>query len=415
MLITPEGWAGNFFNTWTRASNQLEILPIYKLPQKDWWGHHELKAGVDFSHRSYHGTSYSHPIQILRQDETLAEQIDFQGADNLQAQDTEVSEFVQDHWVINESLALDLGGRLSSQSIGRAIAFSPRAGVVYSPGDQHKTIMRAGAGLFDNRVPLLAADFLDNPTRVVSTYGESGSLLQSQVFQNAYVSKAPGGGFVQASRDLDSSPRNFTTNFEVDRELRHGLVIRASYLYSLTQDLYVVTPISGAPGGTSLLGLASTGGSHYQEVEGTLHYQPSERIAINVSYIRSHARGNLNSLSDIFVPFEHPVIRHDFTGTLAQDIPNRIISWGEFALPWKLKVSPVADIHTGLPYSEVDSLQGYVGTPNDQRFPIFFSLDLKVYREFQLRLPFLGTIKNRKIRIGVYSINLTDHSNPLEI
>ena len=84
-------------------------------------------------------------------------------------------------------------------------------------------------------------------------------------------------------------------------------------------------------------------------------------------------------------------------------------------MPWKLKVSPVADIHTGLPYSEVDSLQGYVGTPNDQRFPIFFSLDLKVYREFQLRLPFLGTIKNRKIRIGVYSINLTDHSNPLEI
>ena len=125
MLISPEGWGGNFFNTWARASNQLEILPIYKLPQKNWWGHHELKAGVDFSHRSYQGTSYSHPIQILRQDETLAEQIDFQGPDRLHAQDTEVSEFLQDHWVINEDVALDLGGRLSSQSIGRAIAFSP--------------------------------------------------------------------------------------------------------------------------------------------------------------------------------------------------------------------------------------------------------------------------------------------------
>ncbi len=415
MLISPEGWGGNFFNTWARASNQLEILPIYKLPQKNWWGHHELKAGVDFSHRSYQGTSYSHPIQILRQDETLAEQIDFQGPDRLHAQDTEVSEFLQDHWVINEDVALDLGGRLSSQSIGRAIAFSPRAGVVYSPGD-HKTIIRGGAGLFDNRVPLLAADFVDNPTRVVSTYSESGSLLEPpQVFQNAFVSRASGGGFVQASGDLDTSPRNFTTNVEVDRELRNGLVLRGSYLYSLTQDLYVVTPIPGAPGGTSLLGLSSTGGSHYQEVAGTLHYQPSERIAVNFSYIRSHVRGNLNSLSDIFVPFEEPVIRPDFTGTLAQDIPNRVVTWGEFTLPKKFKVSPVVDIHTGLPYSDIDALQEYVGTPNAQRFPIFFSLDLKVYREFQLRLPFLGTIKNRKIRIGVYSINLTDHSNPLEV
>ena len=53
--------------------------------------------------------------------------------------------------------------------------------------------------------------------------------------------------------------------------------------------------------------------------------------------------------------------------------------------------------------------------PNGQRFPEFFSLDLKVYREFPLHLPFLGNLKNRKIRFGVYSLNLTDHSNALEV
>ncbi len=416
MLMSPEGWGGDYFNTWARASNQLELSPIYKLPKKEWWGHHELKAGVDVSHRSYQGTSFSRPIQILRQDGTLAEQIDFQPAGTLQAQDTEVAEFVQDHWTINDDLALDLGGRLSSQSIGRSTAFAPRAGVVYSPGGAHKTIVRAGVGLFDNRVPLLAADFLDNPTRVVSTYDESGTLVQPPVvFQNAYVGRASGGGYVPVSRDLDTSPRNFTTNLEVDRELRRGMVIRASYLYSLTQDIYVVTPVSGAPGGTSLLGLANTGGSHYQEFEATLHYQPSERIAINVSYVRSHARGDLNSLSDVFVPLEQPVIRPDFTGTLAQNVPNRVVGWGEVPLPWKFKVSPVADIHTGLPYSEIDSFQNYVGTPNGQRFPTFFSLDVKIYREFRLRFRFFGPLKNRSIRIGAYSLNLTEHSNPLEI
>ena len=416
MLMTPEGWGGDFFNSWTRASNQLEFLPIYKLPRKELWGHHELKAGGDVSHRSYQGTSISRPIQILRQDGTLAEQIDFQSAGNLQAQDTEVAEFVQDHWTINDDVALDLGGRLASQSIGRSTAFAPRAGVVYSPGVGHKTIVRAGAGLFDNRVPLLAADFLENPTRVVSTYDESGLLVQPPVvFQNAYVGRASGGGFVPVNRDLDTSPRNLTTNLEVDREIRRGLVIRASYLYSLTQDLYMVTPVSAAPGGGSLLGLGNTGGSHYQDFEVTLHYQPSDRIGINVSYVRSHARGDLNSLSDVFVPLEQPVIRPDFTGTLAQDVPNRVVGWGEVPLPWKFKVSPVADLHTGLPYSDVDSFQNYVGTPNSQRFPEFFSIDLKIYREFKLNFPFLGPLRNRILRIGFYSINLTNHSNPLEI
>lgn len=416
MLITPEGWGGNFFNDWTRTSNQFELLPIYKVPVKEWWGRHELKVGVDLTHRSYTGSSHSHPIQLLRQDGSLAEQIDFQGEGRLSAQDTEVAEFVQDHWTLNGRLALDVGGRLSSQSIGRSAAFAPRVGLVYSPGEDRKTIIRAGAGLFYGRVPLLAADFLDNPTRVASFYDEAGGLVQSLlVFQNAYLARVSGGGFVPVSRNLDISPRNFTWNFEVDRELRRGMVIRASYLYSQTQDLYVVTPLAATSTTPSMLGLANTGGSHYHEFETTLHYQPSERSELNVSYVSSRARGDLNTLSDVFVPFEQPVIRQNFTGTLAQDVPNRVVGWGAFPMPWNLTLSPVVDVHSGLPYSVLDTFQNYLGTPNNQRFPTFFSLDLKVYREFQMHLPLLGSLKNRKLRVGLYSLNLTNHSNALDV
>jgi hypothetical protein len=75
----------------------------------------------------------------------------------------------------------------------------------------------------------------------------------------------------------------------------------------------------------------------------------------------------------------------------------------------------VIDLHTGFPYSEVDALQNYVGTPNSQRFPTFFSLDIKVYREFQFPFSFLGRVKNRKFRFGVYSLNVTNHSNPHDV
>ena len=417
MLITPEGWGGNFFNAWSRTANQFELLPAYKFPLKQWRGRHELKVGVDISHRSYHGTSYSHPIQLLRQDGSLAEQFDFHGGGRLQAQDTDVAEFVQDNWMLNDRLALDVGGRFSSQSIGRSAAFAPRAGLVYAPGADRKTVIRAGGGLFYGRVPLLAADFLQNPTRVASFYGESGSLLQPPiVFQNTYLDQAPGGAFVPVGRDLHTSPRNFTGNFEVDRQILRGMVFRASYLYSQTQNLYVVNPVQGLTGGSSLLGLANNGGSHYHEFEASLHYHPTERSELNVSYVRSHARGDLNALSDVYVPLEEPVIRPNFSSNLMQDTPNRVITSALVPLPWEITVSPLLDIHTGLPYSEVDTFQNYVGTPNAERFPTFVALNLKIYREFEISsLPFLSRFKGRKLRFGVYSINLTNHSNMLDI
>ena len=416
MLITPEGWGGNFFNARTRAANQFELLPTYRLPQKQWLGRHELKLGVDFTHRSYDEGSHSHPIQLLREGGSWAERIDFQGVGRLHAHDTEVAEFVQDHWVLNGRLAVDLGGRLSSESIGRSAAFAPRAGLVYSPGEDRKTIIRAGAGLFYDRVPLLAADFVDNPTRVVTFYDENGIPTGPPVtFQNAYVQSVSGPGLVRTGRNLDTSARNFTWNFEVDREVWRSTVLRVSYLYSQTQDLYVVTPLAGTSGGASLLGLANTGGSHYHELEATLHYRTSERSELNVSYIRSRARGSLNTLADIFVPFEQPVIRPDVTSSVASDVPNRVVSWGAFRLPWNLTLSPIVDIHSGLPYSKVDTLQDYVGVPNSQRFPAFFSLDLKVYREFKISMPFVGRMKKQKFRFGLYSINLTNHSNPRDV
>jgi hypothetical protein len=412
MLITPEGWGGNFFDTWTRTDNQLELRPTYQAPSKEWWGRHEIKVGLDFSHRSFDGTEHSHPIDVLQQDGTLTEQIDFEGDGRLRARDSEVAEFVQDHWVLNDRLALDLGGRLSSESIGRSAALAPRAGLVYALSKDHKTVIRAGAGLFYDRVPLLAAAFLDNPTRVESFYGESGTLVNSLTLQNAYVAMVSGRGFVQTGSILDTSPRNSTWNLEMDREVSRRAVVRVSYLYSQTQNLDIVTPVAAASGAPALLGLADTGSSHYHELETTLHYRPSERGMLNVSYIRSRARGDLNTISDVFVPFEQPVIRPDVSGTLAQDVPNRVVGWGTFSLPWNVTMSPVADVHSGLPYSDLDVFQNYVGAPNSQRYPEFFSFDLKVYKEFQVRLPFLG---KKKLRFGVYTVNLTNHTNALEI
>ena len=409
MLVTPDGWRGNFFNTWTRTANQEEVLPTLQLPRKAWRGGHELKIGGDISHRDYAGNSRSRPVFLLRPDGSLAERIDFQDAGSLGASDTDVSVFAQDHWSLNSQLALDMGLRYTGQTSGRSGIFAPRLGAVYSPSENGKTIFRLGIGTFYDRVPLLGADFRQNPTRVVTFFDPSGTPTGSPtVLRNEYVKFDDGH---PSDGQLASTPRNLTWNVEVDQEVRRGVVLRVSFLSSQTNKLFVAGPQLLGTNPTLLL--SNAGGLRYHEFETTAHFHPTQRIEANVSYVRSRARGDLNTLSEVFVPFEQPVIRPNVRTNLSSDIPNRLVSWGVFRLPYKSDFSPIVDVHSGFPYSNVDVLQNYVGKPNGQRFPTFFSLDMKLSKEFHL--PFVPWMKKHKFRGGVYVVNFTDHTNPRDV
>jgi hypothetical protein len=412
MLVNPEGWDGNFFSSWTRVANQIEAYPTFQFAPKKWFGRHELKIGTDVTHRSYAGSSLSHPVQLLRQDGTLAEEISFTRNGPLSASATDVEEFIQDQWALNGHLAFSLGGRLTNETLGRALAFAPRVGLAYSPGKNQKTIFRGGAGLFYDRVSLLEASFARNPARTVSFFDETGKPIGMPIlYYNAYVGNGVGPLPSRVRSEPDSSPRSFVGNLEVDRQLWSTATLRVSWLYSQTRNLFIVNPAPGVLGGDGLLGLFNTGTANYHEFEATLHFQPVHHADLNVSYIWSRARGDLNTVSNIFLPFEQPVIRPNVSGILASDVPHRVVSWGVFHLPWSLIVSPVVDVHTGFTYSDVDVLQNYAAVPNGQRFPTFFSLDAQAYRDFHLHLPFKEHGSRHKVRVGLYSINLTNHGN----
>src|SRR5713226_9591856 len=412
MLVNPEGWDGNFFNSWTRAANQFEANPTFQFAPKKWLGRHELKIGLDVTHRSYGGDSQSHPVQLLREDRTVAEEISFTSNGPLSASATDVEEFIQDRWMVNDRLSIDVGGRLTSETVGRAAAFAPRVGFAYSPRRDQKTVFRAGAGLFYDRVSLLEADFVHNPQRTLSFFDPTGKLIGTPTsFYNAYIGNGAGPLASRVQSGPESSPRSFVSNIEVDRQLWANAVLRVSYVYSQTRDLFVVNPIPNAFGSAGVLGIFHTGQANYHEFETTLHFRPAKNADLNVSYIWSRARGDLNTVSNIFLPFEQPVIRPNVSGILPSDVPHRVVSWGVFHLPWSLTVSPVVDVHTGFPYSNVDVLQNYAGVPNGPRFPTFFSLDAQAYRDFHLHMPFTEHGSRHKVRVGLYSINLTNHGN----
>jgi hypothetical protein len=102
-------------------------------------------------------------------------------------------------------------------------------------------------------------------------------------------------------------------------------------------------------------------------------------------------------------------------GIQPSDVPHRLLIWGFLHIPFKFVASPVVDIHSGFPYSNIDVLQNYVGAPNTNRFPVYFSLDAKIYRDFKIRMPFGDRSKTTSIRLGVSSIDVTNHHNPHDV
>jgi hypothetical protein len=413
MTINPEGWGGNYFNTFERNANQVELLPILQLPTLSWHGSHQVQFGTDVLYRTFTGSSVSRPIDLLAQDGTINETISFKGIGNLRGSDEEVSGYAEDRWSLAKYLALTVGGRVTHQTLGRNAAFAPRLGLSYSIPNG-KIVLRAGAGLIYGHVPLLGADFAGYQDRTITLNpGTSGT--QSYTLQNVYQSPGMPGTFSTLVNG-DGSAHTFTWNVEAEAFLRRDLSLRLGYYETRTMNLFVLNPFLPAGGGTSgFMVLDNSGRSNYQQAQITARYRPSERNNINVSYAWSRARGDLNTISDTFLPVQVPVIRPNIFGVRPSDIPNRVLTWGYITLPKKIVFSPVADIHTGFPYSNVDDFQNYVGVPNSLRFPIYFSLDVKLSREFTIRMPFKDNGKRKKINIGVFSQDVTNRLNPHDV
>jgi Carboxypeptidase regulatory-like domain len=413
MLLTPTGIGGNYFNTLARNSHLAEGQTIFSLSTKQWAGSHEMFFGTDVIHRDYTGSSLSHPVMILRTDGSPAERIDFSGAGNLSASDTSGAGFAQDHWIFNKRLAASLGLRYFGETNGNAANFAPRLGVVYALDESARTVLQGGIGMFYDRTPMLAADFADNPVRVVTPLDLAGSPMGPSVtFRNECARISPAGPqLLPDCSDLGSTPRNLTWRAQLSRRFSKKVTAKFSTLYSHTTRLFVINPVT-QPDGTGTMILSNGGSSRYHEYEFTVDYRAGENADLSMSYVRSEGRGDLNTTDNIFVPLEIPVIRPDVYANLPSDVPNRLTGFGLFNLPWKITLSPSIDLHSGFPYSNIDEIHNYVGEPNGQRYPIFLSLNWRVYKDFPL--PF-HIHRGHTFRFGIYSVNTTSRRNPTAV
>ena len=393
MLV--ETTEGGFFNRQSRDTRRGEWQEIYQFSPKHFLGGHELKVGFDFSHSSYDGRQQFLPVSIVGTAGSTLEQINFGSPTTISIHQNEVAWFAGDQWTVGPRLTVDFGLRFDNDSITSSTHAAPRAGLTLALTSDRKTLLKAGAGLFYDRVPLNAPAFPNFPDRTLLTFDPAGIVTSSVPYSNVIT-----GGL--------KNPKSETWNIEIDRQVRENLLVRVAYQQRNTVDDAVVNPETTA--GDSLLSLGSSGRDFYREFQLTGQYK-IHRQTLNASYVRSKSSGDLNDFNQFFGNDPQAVIRANSRGPLAFDAPKRFLAWGELNAPWKLMLMPVLDIHTGFPYSVVNESRDFVGPRNDQRFPRFDSFDLQVLRNVGLR--FHG--KQHTVKLGCGVFNLFNHANPRDV
>jgi hypothetical protein len=414
--LTPTVESGNYFATQDRRSRRFELLEIYTFPARKFvGGSHEVKVGFDFNSVRNQMSFDARPVNVVRDDGTLAERIEFRNSPLVRAHNREYVGFVQDRWLARPNLSFDIGLRYEDQRVANETNLAPRAGLAWSPFKGERTVVRGGVGLFYDKVPLNVRSFPRYPARTVTTFGPDGlTVLDRLSFTNVLVSTAPIEplDFRRSNREAGFVPENLKWNVQVDQTVTGWLLLRANFTASRIEHIYVVNPELDFRGQNAIV-LRSAGSAAYRAFELTARFLLKEKKpenAIYVSYVRSRSRGDLNDFNTYFGDFGTPVIRQNQYSNLPFDVPHRLIAWGTISLPHRFSVAPIFEARSGFPYSVRDAEQNFVGLRNSDRarLPAFVALDMEVAKEFQVT-------KKYGVRLSVRAFNLTNHFNPRDV
>ncbi|HEU4435724.1 MAG TPA: TonB-dependent receptor plug domain-containing protein, partial [Pyrinomonadaceae bacterium] len=400
--ITPERNFGGWFDRQHRESRRYELLEIYNFAPLTWHGSHAFKAGINYSYTTFTGSDRSAPVTIVRADGTTYQRINFAGPGDLDQNQHEISAFVQNKWIVSPRVVLDLGLRYDRDRIGRENNFAPRLGLVLVPASNGRTVVRGGVGLFYDKIPLSVGSFEQYQDFVVTTFANNGTTIVDgpRLFLNTAPSHL-------------KNPYSIAWNAQVDHEVNRRLLLRLGYEERSTRRDFVLEPVADTSTlNTGRLLLLNSGRSRYRELQAVARFRFQEGRNIFLSYVRSQARGNLNDFNHYFGNLKQAVIRPDQYGRQPFDAPNRMLFWGEFALPWDVVATPVVDWRTGFPFSLINEQQDFVGPRNEGgRFPSLMTFDLLVTKG--LTIPFRG--KRYRGRAGLTIFNITNHWNPRDV
>ncbi len=473
VTITGVATFGTFGSSPTRRQNTL-FQAVNNLSHRA--GAHALRAGVDFLYnddtitflRSFRGayTFSSLPNFLTGNYNGYAQTF---GNPVVTQTNPNVGIYAQDEWRAGSRLTLNAGLRYDLQFLESIHTdtnnVSPRFGFAWAPTASQDFVVRGGAGLFFDRVPLRAtanALFSAGNTTDLTHLRQPqvSGILPSQagapVFPNILPDRLSSTALV-AIQTMDTNLQNAYSkqaNVEIERALGGSRVVTVGYQYfrgdkllmSINQNVPTCVaagtnngcrPISTYANNNDYRGV---GDSNYHGLHVTFLQRPRSWSSVRVTYTLSKS---MNDLGEAFfsAPTDPTNVMKDW-GRSDNDQRHRLVISGSVNSPmtpgtttWErishgFQVSTMVQYYSALPFnivSGVNSLQGTAGRPfangsvSTANFDVravdfiprnagtgsdFFTMSLRVSRSFQLG-------GGRRLEGMIEAFNLTDRVNPV--
>lgn len=386
-ILAPDGWHQNFFAEVSDEGFRRAASATVDRTGLTAAGPHTISVSADLRERSMSGAIQTHPIQIQDENGLTVRFINTVQVPSLQARDTIGGLGIRDLWEPFHRVQFDLNLRTDFPTFGSA-SLSPRFAISYAVDDNGRTTIKASVGRFVGRVPL-------------------GALAFDQLGSRVDISLVPGIGFVRRAFRPSLGPIYLPHADMVSIELEHRLLRTLELQLAFRRRRgYELPTIDVSPTGGNTT-LASNGSSDYKEFAVSVRQTWRADRELFVSYVRSSSVGEVNDYGSLITNLDAPLFEPAGITPTSTDTPHRLRSWATFQFPREIVVSPAVEWRTGFPYSLFDVYRHYVGTPNSERFPNYFSLDVTTFKTFD--------ILSRKWDLGLQFFNLTGHFNPRDV
>ncbi|MDP8982029.1 MAG: carboxypeptidase regulatory-like domain-containing protein [Acidobacteriota bacterium] len=264
---------------------------------------------------------------------------------------TDAGLFLNDDWRIRPNLTLSAGLRYEAQNnYGDHLNFAPRMGIAWGIG---KTVLRAGAGIFYDRLPL---------TLALNSLRYNGTTQQSYVIANPVVFPAiPSAEALQASGQAQllqpvfagiRAPRSYQLSLGIERPLNKFAKVSVNWIETRGAHLLdarnINTPIARSyPFGDSSIRLLteSAGLSRVRQlvVNVNVNYR---KLVLFGYYALGYAKDDNEGL-----PANPYNLRADWGPSSWGDIRHRVAFGGSVPLRWKFTIYPFLAANSGQPYN----------------------------------------------------------------
>lgn len=265
--------------------------------------------------------------------------------------------FAQDDWAVSARATLSYGIRhdLQSQVAGVGL-LAPRLAVAWVPDQAKRHTVRAGIGIFYQRVP---ADVPFNTLMYDGRRRERVIVDQPQFFggEPAAVTGSPDRQMIYVASDDLAAPRTVNSSVTYERQLK-ATGVTATYTWARGERVLRNRNINAPVGGPSgprpfpeqgpILQYESTGMSSLHELAATFRANPTTRLRLNVRYTLSSRR------SDTEGPRSTPADSYDLAsefGPSDNDRRHRATLSASVTLPWKVAVDTFANLSSGRPFN----------------------------------------------------------------